>query len=98
MPKPNIVFIMCDSMDGRAMGCMGQGVAHTPNLDSVRARVLAWIRTVSSMKPNYIPKASVIDMDENREHSQRDWGRLRDFLSGVESQVASGKMRSPSIR
>ena len=43
------------------------------------------------MKPNYIPKAPVIDTNERREHSERDWGRLRDFLSGVEEQAASGK-------
>ena len=166
MPNKNIVFIMCDSMDGRAMGCMGQAAAHTPNFDrlaaegalftdmytnnpictparasmlsglytfnckawnlykalepgdhtlfdalldagydvrtygktdyrsgghTIRARVSAWTSTASIMKPNYIPKAPVIDHDENREHSERDWGRLRDFLSGVEEQAASGK-------
>ncbi|MCL2495757.1 MAG: sulfatase-like hydrolase/transferase [Oscillospiraceae bacterium] len=166
MPKPNIVFIMCDSMDGRAMGCMGQKAARTPNLDrlaaegtlftdaytnnpicttsrasmfsglynfhckawnlykglepgdhtlfdaltgagydvrtygktdylsgghTVRARVSAWTSTASIMKPNYIPKAPVIDKGNNRECNKRDWGRLRDFLSGVEEQAASGK-------
>jgi len=166
MPHPNIVFIMCDSMDGRAMGCMGQKAAHTPNLDrlaaggtlftdaytnnpicttsrasmfsglynfnckawnlykglepgdhtlfdaltdagydvhtygktdylsgghTVRARVSAWTSTASIMKPNYIPKAPVIESNENRERGERDWGRLRDFLSGVEEQAASGK-------
>jgi len=166
MPKPNIVFIMCDSMDGRAMGCMGQAAAHTPNLDrlasegalftdaytnnpictparasmlsglytfnckawnlykalepgdhtlfgvlegagydlrtygktdyrsgghTVRARVSAWTSTASIMKPNYIPKAPVVSKDENREQNKRDWGRLGDFLSGVEEQAASGK-------
>ena len=32
---PNIIFIMCDSMDGRVMGCMGHpAMSHsTPNLD-----------------------------------------------------------------
>lgn len=38
--RPNILFIHTDSMDGRAMGCMGhpalQGV--TPNIDSLAAR------------------------------------------------------------
>jgi len=37
MPTPNIVFIMCDSMDGRAMGCVGQKAAYTPNLDRLAA-------------------------------------------------------------
>jgi len=58
---------------------------------TIRARVSAWTSTASIMKPNYIPKVPVIDRDENREHSVRDWGRLRDFLSGVEEQAASGK-------
>ncbi len=38
--KPNIVFIECDSMDGRVMGCMdhpAMGRA-TPNLDELAAR------------------------------------------------------------
>ena len=38
MPNKNIVFIMCDSMDGRAMGCMGHKAAHTPNLDRLAAQ------------------------------------------------------------
>lgn len=33
--KPNIVFIHCDSMDGRALGCMGLSAAHTPNIDKL---------------------------------------------------------------
>jgi arylsulfatase K len=38
--KANIVFIQCDSMDGRAMGCMGHpAMAHaTPNLDALARR------------------------------------------------------------
>jgi len=31
--RHNVLFIMCDSMDGRVMGCMGDGAAHTPNLN-----------------------------------------------------------------
>jgi arylsulfatase A-like enzyme len=33
--KPNIIFVQCDSMDGRAMGCMGHPAMKraTPNLD-----------------------------------------------------------------
>jgi len=36
--KPNIVFVHCDSMDGRVMGCMGHPAAHTPNLDRLADR------------------------------------------------------------
>ncbi len=31
--RPNILLIESDSMDGRAMGCMGHAAAYTPNLD-----------------------------------------------------------------
>ena len=35
---PNIVFFICDSMDGRVMRCMGHPAAHTPNMDRLAAR------------------------------------------------------------
>jgi arylsulfatase K len=38
MPRPNIVFIQSDSMDGRVMGCAGHPAAHTPNMDAIAAR------------------------------------------------------------
>ena len=37
MPRPNIILIESDSMDGRAMGCMGSPAAHTPNMDRLAA-------------------------------------------------------------
>ena len=37
-PKPNIVFIESDSMDGRVMGCMGHHAAYTPHMDRLAAR------------------------------------------------------------
>jgi len=37
-PRSNIVFVQCDSMDGRIMGSLGHPAAHTPNLDRLAAR------------------------------------------------------------
>ena len=34
---PNILFLHCDSMDGRVMGCADHPAAHTPNLDRLAA-------------------------------------------------------------
>ena len=34
---PNIVFFICDSMDGRVMRCMEHPAAHTPNMDRMAA-------------------------------------------------------------
>jgi arylsulfatase K len=36
--RPNILFISSDSMDGRAMGCMGHPAAHTPHMDRLASR------------------------------------------------------------
>ncbi|MBN1642125.1 MAG: sulfatase-like hydrolase/transferase [Anaerolineae bacterium] len=38
--RPNILFVQCDSMDGRAMGCMGHPAMAraTPNLDALARR------------------------------------------------------------
>jgi arylsulfatase A-like enzyme len=36
--RPNIVLIQAESLDGRALGCMGEAAAHTPNLDRLAAR------------------------------------------------------------
>ena len=35
--RPNVVFIQCDSMDGRRIGCMGYPGAYTPNIDRLAA-------------------------------------------------------------
>jgi arylsulfatase K len=36
--KPNILIVQSDSMDGRAMGCMGHPAVHTPHMDRLAAR------------------------------------------------------------
>ena len=48
--KPNIVFIMCDSMDGRVMGCMGHPAMKkaTPNLDRLARRGTLFVNTYSN--------------------------------------------------
>jgi arylsulfatase K len=40
MPQPNIIFFQTDSMDGRAMGCMGHPAMQraTPNIDALAER------------------------------------------------------------
>ena len=38
MSKRNILFIECDSMDGRAMGCVGHPAVKTPHLDHLAER------------------------------------------------------------
>jgi arylsulfatase K len=45
--KPNIVFIECDSMDGRVMGCMGHPAMAraTPNLDALAQRGVLFSQT-----------------------------------------------------
>ena len=46
--KPNILFIHCDSMDGRVMGCMDHPAAHTPNLDRPAERGVLFRNTYSN--------------------------------------------------
>ena len=36
--KPNLLIVQSDSMDGRAMGCIGHPAAHTPHLDRLAER------------------------------------------------------------
>ena len=36
--KRNILFVQAESLDGRALGCMGEPGAHTPNLDRLAER------------------------------------------------------------
>ncbi|MCD6365860.1 MAG: sulfatase-like hydrolase/transferase, partial [Planctomycetes bacterium] len=55
MAKPaNILFIECDSMDGRAMGCMGHRAAYTPNLDRL-AKAGVMFRNMYSNNPICCP-------------------------------------------
>jgi arylsulfatase K len=48
--KPNVVFIHCDSMDGRAMGCMGHPAMRraTPHLDALAQRGVLFRNTYSN--------------------------------------------------
>jgi len=55
--KPNIIFIECDSMDGRAMGCMGLPAAHTPNFDRLAARGVLF-RNAYTNSPQCCPSRS----------------------------------------
>lgn len=36
--KPNIVLVQAESLDGRALACMGESGAYTPNIDRLAAR------------------------------------------------------------
>ncbi len=36
--KPNLLIIQSDSMDGRAMGCLGHPAAYTPHMDRLAER------------------------------------------------------------
>jgi arylsulfatase K len=42
---PNVLYIECDSMDGRVMGCMGEPSASTPNLDRLAAEGVVFANT-----------------------------------------------------
>lgn len=59
MQKPNIVFVHCDSMDGRAMGCMDHPAMKraTPNLDAMAARGVMF-RNAYSNAPVCCPSRS----------------------------------------
>ena len=43
--KPNIIFVECDSMDGRVMSCMKHLAAYTPNLDQLADRGVLFANT-----------------------------------------------------
>ncbi|MCX7012165.1 MAG: sulfatase-like hydrolase/transferase [Candidatus Sumerlaeota bacterium] len=55
--KPNIIFVECDSMDGRAMRCMGHPAAYTPNFDRLATRG-ALFRNTYTNSPQCCPSRS----------------------------------------
>ena len=57
MSKRNILFIECDSMDGRAMGCVGHPAVKTPHLDHLAERGALFRNTYCS-SPQCCPSRS----------------------------------------
>jgi arylsulfatase K len=59
MPKPNIIFFYPDSMDGRAMGCVGHPAMRraTPNMDALASRGVTF-RNCYSNDPVCVPSRS----------------------------------------
>ncbi len=79
--RPNIVFIECDSMDGRIMGNMGHPAAVTPNMDRLAAEG-ALFRETYCNSPQCVPSRSSMWSGMHTHHCE-GWNNFKGLEKGA---------------
>jgi arylsulfatase K len=82
-PRPNIIIIESDSMDGRVMGCGGHPAAHTPNLDRLAARGVLFKNTYCN-SPQCCPSRSSM-WGGKHTHEIEGWNNHKGLEPGTET-------------
>lgn len=79
----NIVFILCDSMDGRVMGCMGHPAMWraTPNLDRLADRGVLFVNTYAN-SPLCVPSRASI-WSGMYVHKCKAWNNFKGLEEGA---------------
>ncbi len=67
-PKPNIVFIMADDLGYNELGCYGQEIIHTPNIDRLAAEGIRFTQHYSG-SPVCAPSRSVLMTGKHTGHT-----------------------------
>ncbi|MDE5935519.1 MAG: sulfatase-like hydrolase/transferase, partial [Muribaculaceae bacterium] len=58
--RPNIVYIMCDDMGYGDLGCYGQKLINTPNIDSLAARGILFTQAYAGSPVSAPSRASLM--------------------------------------
>jgi len=79
--SPNILLIESDSMDGRAMGCMGHPAALTPNLDRLADRGTLFTKAYCN-SPQCVPSRSSMWSGRYTHHIE-GWNNFKGIEQGT---------------
>ncbi len=86
MSNKNILFIECDSMDGRIMGCMDHPAAHTPNMDAFAERGVLFRNTYCNSPQCCPSRASRWSGKHN--HVIEAWNNYKGLENGAQTYVS----------
>lgn len=78
--RPNILLIESDSMDGRAMGCMGHAAAYTPNLDRLTGQGVLF-NSAYCNSPQCVPSRSSMFSGQYT-HKIEGWNNFKGIEKG----------------
>jgi arylsulfatase K len=84
--RKNILFIECDSMDGRIMGCMDHPAAHTPNMDALARRGVLFRNTYCNSPQCCPSRASRWSGKHN--HVIEAWNNYKGIEEGDQTYVS----------
>ena len=59
MKKPNVLFLMCDQLRGDSLGCMGNSIVKTPNIDALAQSGMLFTRAYTP-DPICVPARATI--------------------------------------
>ena len=82
----NILFIECDSMDGRIMSCMGHPAAYTPNIDALANRGVLFRNTYCNSPQCCPSRASRWSGKHN--HVIEAWNNYKGLEEGARTYVS----------
>ena len=84
--QKSILFIECDSMDGRIMGCQGHPAAHTPNMDALAKRGVHFAHTYCNSPQCCPSRASRWSGKHN--HVIEAWNNYKGLEEGARTYVS----------
>jgi hypothetical protein len=75
--QPNIIFFLIDDMRADALGCMGNKIVQTPNIDMLAQRGVVFRNAFVTTSICAISRASILTGQWERRH------RIHDFVTGL---------------
>ena len=73
LEHPNIVFILCDDLRWNALGCMGDKVIQTPNVDHLAAQGVLFRNHFATTSICSVSRASILTGQHERRHGISDF-------------------------
>ena len=73
LPRPNFVFILTDDLRWNTLGCMGDKVVQTPNIDRLAARGVLFRNSFVATSICCVSRASILTGQHERRHGIGDF-------------------------
>src|SRR6187431_1312281 len=72
-PRPNLIFILADDMRWNALGCQGDKIIQTPNIDALAARGARFTNSFVTTSICCTSRASLLSGQYARRHGINDF-------------------------